>query len=54
MFYRHPRTVSSSDSDILFMIDSMPVRNLIVESLEKLASDVYSTIASLVVLLLKS
>ncbi len=54
MFCRNPRRVSSSDSDILLMINSIRLRSDIVERLEKLASCVYSTIATVVVLTLKS
>jgi hypothetical protein len=54
MFCRHPWAVSSSDSNILFMIDSIQVRNLIVKRLGKLAGCVYWTIATVLVLVLKS
>jgi hypothetical protein len=53
MFCRNPRGVSSSDSDILLMIDSIRVRSHIVEKLEKLASCFYSVIATVMVLTLK-
>ncbi len=53
MFCKIPRAVSSNDFDILFMIYLIRLRNHIVERLGKLASCVHSTIATVVVLVLK-
>ena len=50
MYHRNPWAVSSSDYDVLFMIDSIQLRNHIVERLGKLVSYVYATIATVVVL----